>query len=58
MKSRNFTPMRNPVTNNTVPSGGLGPIVGCSELFIGPLNTCYCGPCLLRRLLAVRHRLL
>jgi len=36
---------------------GLGPIVGRSVLFIGPCNTC-CGPCLLRRLRGLKHRLL
>jgi len=32
---------------------GLGPIVGCSVLFIGPRNTC--GLCLLRRLRGLKH---
>ena len=58
-KLRNFTPMRNCcLTNNTVPSGGLGPIIGCSTLFIGPRNTCCCGPCLLRGLRGIKHRVL
>jgi len=46
------------LTNNTVPSGGLDPIIGCSALFIGPRNTCCCGLCLLCRLRGIRHRLL
>jgi len=45
------------LTNITAPSEGLGPIIGCSALFIGPRNTC-CGPCLLRRLRGIKHRLL
>jgi len=36
---------------------GLGPIFGRSALFIGPRNTCY-GPCLLRRLREIKHRIL
>jgi len=43
------------LTNNTVPSGGLGPIVGGSALFIRTRNTCR--PCLLRRLRGLKHRL-
>jgi len=42
------------LTNNTVPSGGLGPIEGRSAFFIGPRNTC-CGPYLLRRLCGIKH---
>jgi len=50
MKTRNFTPMRNPVIQRITlcPVEGLGPIVGRSALFIEPRNTC-CGPCLLPR---------
>jgi len=33
MKTRNFTPMRNPVTNFTVPSGGPRPICGLFSTF-------------------------
>jgi len=35
----------------------LGPIMGHSILFIGRVNTC-CGPCSLRRLRWIKHRLL
>jgi len=56
MNTRNFTPMRNPVVwQTTLPSSDLGPIVGRSELFIVPRNTCCCGPCLLRRLRGMKH---
>jgi len=48
--------LRNSLTMCTVV--GLGPIVGCSALFIGPRNTCCYGPCLLRRLRGIKHRLL
>jgi len=36
---------------------GLSPIVGRLTLFIGQRNT-FCGPCLLRRLRGLKHRLL
>jgi len=37
---------------------GLRPIVDGSALFIGPRNTCCYGPCLLRRLHEIKHKLL
>ena len=59
MKTRNITPMRNPVILRITlcPVVGLGPIVGCSALFIGPHNTYCCGPCLLRCLRGIKPRL-
>jgi len=49
--------MRNPIIQRITlcPVVGLGPIVGCSALFIGPCNTCEL--CLLRRLRGLKHGL-
>jgi len=58
METQNFTPMRNRVIQRITlyPVVGLGPIVCCSALFIGPRNTC--GLCLLPRLRGLKYRLL
>jgi len=37
------------------PVVGLGLIVGRLALFIGTHNTCFYGPCLLRRLRGIKH---
>jgi len=59
LKTRNFTYTieKSSYSNNSVPSVGLGPLVGRSALFIGPCNT-FCGPCLLHWLRGIKHRLL
>jgi len=51
--------MRNPVTQRITLRTvlGIGPIVGRLALFIGLRNIC-CGPCLLRWLSGIKHKLL